>query len=190
MVIVEVGFRLDKSFQYYDNVLREKGLDNDFNCETHDIYYTKDNLDGLTENQMKQKCIRLRHVSFKDGYKVENNLLKDLNITFVNEDEFLTFETKLKENGFFKVFDTKKKDHHYCKVGMNTKVQLQEIDDIGLLVYLDNSNYYELSLDEQRNKLIDDLNSYGFNFKYSDLGLDKLRTLYYKEERYSKNQNG
>ena len=39
-------------------------------------------------------------------------------------------------------------------------------------------------------ELIDELNSYGFDFKYTDLGLDKLRTLYYKEEKYSKNQNG
>ena len=48
----------------------------------------------------------------------------------------------------------------------------------------------ELPLEEQRQKLIDELNSYGFNFNYNDLGLDKLRTLYYHEEKFSKNQNG
>ena len=180
MLIVEVGFKLDKPLEYYDKILKMNGLANDFNCETHDIYYTKYDLNGLTENEMKQQCIRLRNVNFKEGYKVENKLLNEL----------LDFENKLKENGYLKVFDTKKKDHHYYKEGMNTKVQLQEIDDIGLLVYLDNSNYYELPLEEQRNKLIDELNSYGFDFKYTDLGLDKLRTLYYKEEKYSKNQNG
>ena len=190
MLVVEVGFKLDKSLQYYDSMLRKNGLENDFNCETHDIYYTKYDLNGLTENEMKQKCIRLRNVNSKEGYKVENKLLDSLNIDFVSEDEIFEFESKLKENGYLKVFDTKKKDHHYRKEGMSTKVQLQEINDIGLLVYLDNSNYYELSLEEQRNKLIDELNSYGFNFKYTDLGLDKLRTLYYKEEKYSKNQNG
>ena len=45
-------------------------------------------------------------------------------------------------------------------------------------------------LDIQRKKLIDDLNSYGFHFHYDTLGLDKLRTLYYGREMYSKNQNG
>ena len=190
MLIVEVGFKLDKTLEYYDKILKMHGLENDFNCETHDIYYTKDNLNELTENEMKQKCIRLRNVNFKEGYKVENKLLDSLNIDFVNENELLDFENKLKENGYLKVFDTKKKDHHYYKEGMNTKVQLQEIDDIGLLVYLDNSNYYELPLEEQRNKLIDELNSYGFDLKYTDLGLDKLRTLYYQEKKYSKNQNG
>ena len=94
------------------------------------------------------------------------------------------------KNGYRKVFDTKKNDHHYFKEGMNSKVQLQEIDDIGLLVYYDNSIYYDLPLDEQRNKLIDELNSYGFDFSYDILGLDKLRTLYYKKEMFSKNQNG
>ena len=138
---------------------------------------------------MKQSCIRLRNVNFKQGYKVENKLFEFLSVDFVKENELSEFENELKQNGYLKIFDTKKKDHHYYKEGMNTKVQLQEIDDIGLLVYLDNSNYYELPLEEQRNKLIDDLNSYGFNFKYTDLGLDKLRTLYYHEEKYSKNQN-
>ena len=94
------------------------------------------------------------------------------------------------KNGYRKVFDTKKNDHHYFKKEMNSKVQLQEIDDIGLLVYYDNSIYYDLPLDEQRNKLIDELNSYGFDFSYDILGLDKLRTLYYKKEMFSKNQNG
>ena len=51
-------------------------------------------------------------------------------------------------------------------------------------------NYYDYDLDIQRNKLIDELNSYGFNFNYSELGIDKLRSLYYKKECKSKNQNG
>lgn len=72
---------------------------------------------------------------------------------------------------------------------MKSRIQLQDIKDIGLLLYYDNLDLYELSLEEQRKKLIDELNNYGFDFKYSDLGLDKLRTLYYKKEMYSKNQN-
>ena len=190
MLIVEVGFKLDKNLEYYDRVLKMNGLENVFNCETYDIYYTKDNLNGLTENEMKQKCIRLRKVNFKEGYIVENNLLDSLKINFIKENELLEFENKLRKYNYLKIFDTKKKDYHYYKEGMNTKIQLQEIDGIGLLVYLDNFNYYGLSLEKQRNKLIDELNSYGFDFKYTDLGLDKLRTLYYKEDKYSKNQNG
>ena len=73
---------------------------------------------------------------------------------------------------------------------MNSKIQIQDIKDIGLVVYFDNSNYYDYDLDIQRNKLIDELNSYGCNFNCDELGIDKLRSLYYKKECKSKNQNG
>ncbi len=190
MFIVEVGFKLDKSLAYYDSVLKQHGLDNDYNCITHDIYYTNEDLNGLSENQMKQKCIRLRNVNSKDTYKIQNNNVIEFYNDVVSDEELSEFESKLFEYGYNKVFDTKKVDHHYFKEGMNSKVQLQEIDGVGLLVYYDNSIYYDLPLEEQRNKLIDELNSYGFDFSYDTLGLDKLRTLYYKKEMFSKNQNG
>ena len=73
---------------------------------------------------------------------------------------------------------------------MKSRIQLQDIKNIGLLVYYDNPDYYEYEEEEQRNLLLKELNSYGFDFKESDLGLDKLRTLYYGKKKYSKNQNG
>lgn len=73
---------------------------------------------------------------------------------------------------------------------MVSKIQIQQIENIGLLVYYDNKNYYKYDLEQQRKMLIKELNSYGFNFENDVLGLDKLRTLYYKKEMYSKNQNG
>lgn len=189
MLVVEVGFELKNDFNYYDNFLRKNGLINDFNVITHDIYYTNKNLDGLTENEMKNACIRLRSCNDED-YKIQNNLINELKTTHVKHNELKEFENKLSKFGYRKIFDTTKKDHHYYKEGMNSKVQLQEIENIGLLVYFDNSNYYKYDLETQRRKLIDELNSYGFNFDYNELGLDKLRTLYYKKEMYSKNQNG
>jgi hypothetical protein len=57
-------------------------------------------------------------------------------------------------------------------------------------VYYDNSRYDDLPLDEQRKALLKELNTYGFDFAETDLGLDKLRTLYYGKPMYSKNQNG
>ena len=99
-------------------------------------------------------------------------------------------EKELNKYGYRKVFDTFKFDHQWYKEGMTTRVQLQETKDVGLLVFLDNKAYYEYDLETQRKKLIDELNSYGFNFNYDTLGLDKLRTLYYRKEMFSKNQNG
>ena len=189
MLIVEVGLKLNNSFDYYDSILKNNGLINDYNVTTHDIYYTNKDLNGMSENEMKNACIRLRSCNNED-FKVQNNLLPEIDIKIVKPKSLNKFEERLHKFGYNKVFDTIKKDHHYFKEGMNSKIQLQEIDSIGLLVYFDNSNYYDLDLDTQRNKLIDELNLYGFDFKYDDLGLDKLRTLYYGKEMYSKNQNG
>ena len=190
MEIVEIGIKLKNNFNYYDTFLKNNGFDNDFNVKTHDIYYTNKNLDNLSENEMKKSCIRLRSCN-DSSFKVQNNLLKELTIDEVPLDKLFDFETTLSAFGYKKIFDTLKYDHHYYKEGMSSKIQLQEIDDIGLLVYYDNSIYYELPLEEQRRKLIAELISYGFDeIDYNTLGLDKLRTLYYKKECYSKNQNG
>ncbi len=177
MLVVEVGFKLDKPLIYYHDMLVNKGLKLDFSCITHDIYYTNKNIDNLTENQMKNSCIRLRYC---DGINKE---IKDKTDLDEKQNELIN-------NNYKKVFDTIKIDFQYCNEKMKSKIQLQDIKDIGLLVYYDNPDYYELPLKEQRNKLIDELNSYGFNFQYNDLGLDKLRTLYYGKEMFSENQNG
>lgn len=189
MLIVEVGFKLEKNFEYYDKLLKDNGLINDFNVITHDLYYTNKQLDGLSEKEMKNSCIRLRSCNNED-YQVNNELLNELNINIVKKEELKDYEKNLLKYGYKKVFDTIKKDHHYYKNGMNSKIQLQEIKDIGLLVYYDNSNYYKYDLETERQKLIDELNSFGFDFNYETLGLDKLRTLYYKKEMFSNNQNG
>ena len=189
MLIAEVGFKLKNSYDYYDRVLKDHGLINDFNVTTHDIYYTNKNLDNLSENEMKRACIRLRSCN-DSNFEIQNNLLPELGVEEINSGSLVEFENSLAKFGYKKVFDTVKFDHHFCKDGMNSKIQLQEIENIGLLVYFDNSDYYDYDLDEQRKMLIDELNSFGFSFEYSDLGLDKLRTLYYGKEMYSKNQNG
>ena len=61
-LILEVGMKLDKNITYYHDILTQKGLELDFACITHDIYYTKANLDGITENEMKNACVRIREV--------------------------------------------------------------------------------------------------------------------------------
>lgn len=191
MLVVEIGFKLDKSYIYYENMLRKNGLKCVFECTTHDIYFTNNdfsNINSMTEKEIKDSCIRLRQVN-NGNYEVQNNLIEKLKIKNINFNDYLKFENILKKYGYRKVFDTIKVDHHWFKYGMTTRLQLQEIEDIGLLVYLDNKTYYELQFDEQRKKIIDELNSYGFSFKYDDLGLDKLRTLYYRQEKYSNNQN-
>lgn len=176
-LVLEVGMKLDNSLIYYHDLLVKNGLRLDFSCVTHDIYYTKENLEGLSENQMKNACVRLRYC---DGINQEHK----------DKSELLNKEKELISEGYKKAFDTIKIDFQYCNDTMKSKVQLQDIKDIGLLVYYDNPDYYKYPLREQRKLLLEELNSYGFTFKESDLGLDKLRTLYYKKEMFSENQNG
>ncbi|MBR6641206.1 MAG: hypothetical protein IKL08_03330 [Clostridia bacterium] len=45
MLVVEVGIKLDKEFEYYDNMLKNNGLVNEFNVITHDLYYTNKDLE-------------------------------------------------------------------------------------------------------------------------------------------------
>lgn len=166
--ILEVGMLLDKNFSFYNKMLKNNGLKQVFKCTTHDIYFTKEkSFDGLSENQIKNSCIRIRNPKKCDKDKIAN-LLKD---------------------GYHKVFDTIKKDYHYQNSTMKSRVQLQKIKNIGLVVYYDNPDYYNLPEEEQRLSLLKELNSYGFSFSEQDLGIDKLRSLYYNKKLYSKNQN-
>ena len=181
-LVLEVGMPLNKNLIHYHNILINHGLNLSFACVTHDLYYTKENsLDGLTENQMKKACIRIRKLEGIIGIN------KDKTIT---DDEIKAEEAKLIEQGYHKVFDTIKFDFQYKKPDWDNYIQLQDIKDVGLLVYWEHDIFYELPEKEQHKKLLEELNSYGFEFKETDLGVDKLRTLYYGKTMYSINQNG
>ena len=192
MLVVELGLYLDRPYIYYEDLLKKNGLECVFECVTHDLYYTNNdfsNIDNMTEKELKDVCIRVRKVNDGD-YEIQNKILKEYKRKSIKSSKIGKLEKELKKYGYRRVFDTIKYDHHWYKEGMTTRVQLQETKDIGLLVFLDNEAYYEFDLEEQRKKLIDELNSYGFNFSYDVLGIDKLRTLYYRKEMFSKNQNG
>ena len=102
MLVVELGIKLNNNFEYYDNMLKSNGLKNDFKVLTHDIYYTNQSLEGLSENEMKKACIRLR--SCDNGvYKVQNNLIRDLNIQEISDFELANFGSRLLELGYKKI---------------------------------------------------------------------------------------
>ncbi len=200
LLAVEVGFKLNKDINYYKEILNKCGAINTHNYKTHDMYWTNKDLKNMSENEMKNSCIRLRETQtidendpnriHKKSYRFQNtfNLIKENE--YLSADEVNKLISKIESEGYKKVFDTSKTDYQYQIGDMKSMIQLQNIENVGLLLYYDNPDYYTYSLDEQRKKIIDELNSYGFNFKYGKLGLDKLRTLYYGKEMYSKNQNG
>ena len=244
--IVEIGMLLDGDADYYDEILTKNGLKMVFTCETHDIYYTKfsyDELSQMTENQIKNSCIRIRdckglsngeigvtdilsgknsnsekdlkqfiqfeNISLyideinkledeKEKVKLKNSFDKKYGKSYNAQKDTLPIQKeKLKEIieiledlGFYLIFDTFKVDYQYSNEQMKSRVQLQEIDNIGLLLYYDNPDYYQMPEPLQRKSLIDEVNGYGFNFSYDEMGIDKLRTLLLGYTAESYNQNG
>lgn len=197
---VEIGYLLDKEYGYYYNLLKKKYNLSVFCIESWDEFYAKDELSELSENEIKNSCLRIRKC--RNVY-LEDNTFGNVRIEFQNmkiiselnkkvEVELLDEEIeKIKVLGYKHIIelDTHKMDYQISLLDYSTTLYFQLIDNIGLVLYYYNERYFGLELLEQRKKLIDELNSFGFNFKYEDLGIDKLRTLYYKKEMFSLNQN-
>jgi len=211
--IVEVGLLLDKDFDYYEEILLKAGAENEFNCETHDRYWTNksyDELTKMTENQIKMSCIRVRDCNGIGGtkftpkknlFKSDKNKKYDIdNLTLYDKTrqkrekmpkkEWDKLVKNIEKDGFYEIFDTFKTDFQYKIGDMKSRIQLQEIDNIGLVLYYDNPDYYTMPADLQWKSIIDELNSYGFDFRYEEQGIDKLRTLLLGYDCNSFNQNG
>ncbi len=206
MLVLEVGLTLDKPIEFYQEILKNAGAVNEFNCETHDLYWTnktQEEFERMTENQIKKSCVRFRMCVGFGGEKLEKRQPTKTG-KFDNyqifdskkEDRFVEKTSKIKKynknfekSGWKLVFDTKKKDYQYSIGDMKSRIQLQEIENLGLLLYYDNPDYYHLEEDAQKFALICELNSYGFNFDENVLGVDKLKTFVHKKLMFSKNQN-
>ena len=204
--IVEVGLLLDKDIEHYNKMMEKAGGVNQFNCETHDMYWTNksfDELSVMTENQIKKSCVRLRMVNgfggqcfngdFSMGISIDNFKIYDPaedDRFKVTMDDFKVIQQEMEANGWYLVFDTFKVDYQYSIGDMKSRIQFQEIDKIGLLLYYDNPEYNDFTPERQRDALLDELNSYGFNFDKKEQGVDKLRTLLLGYNCYSDNQNG
>lgn len=205
--IVEVGILLDKDLQYYQELLSKAGAENVFYTETHDKYWTNkkfDELAEMSENQIKMSCIRVRGNGLNFS-ETDESLLKNIKFSVENSNLFNyknsdheklskkkldKFIDEIEKDGWYLIFDTFKVDYHYQINGMKSRIQIQEIDDIGLVLYYDNPDYYDMPEQLQWKSLIDELNSYGFDFQYNEPGIDKLRTLLFGYGQYSFNQNG
>jgi hypothetical protein len=195
-MIVEVGLKLNQPLSFYQEILKAAGAVNTFNCETRDLYWSKTSFDGMTENEIKRSCVRYRMCKKQDA-KHWDCVFQNYNIFDSNcNDQFYCAVNELKRHedlfqkkGFVKVFDTRKFDYQYSIGEMKSRIQLQDIDDIGLVLYYDNPDYYSLPMEDQRLAIINELNSYGFNFDCNMMGLDKLRTLFTGKDCFSWNQN-
>lgn len=207
-VVVEVGMLLDnkKDIEYYNKLVEKAGGQNVFNCETHDLYWSNkshNELEKMTEKQIKDSCVRFRMTSgfggtcfsgdFSMKIRFENFQIYDdsKENSFLCEDmnEFKNIQEEMESNGWNLIIDTFKVDYQYKIGDMKSALQFQEIDNIGMVLYYDNPDYYEMSEENQREMLLKELNDYGFSFDKDELGIDKLRTLLTGSSKFSKNQN-
>ena len=95
MIVVEVGFKLNENIKYYEEILSSHNAINRFNCKTHDIYWTNKNLENMTENEMKNSCIRLRITEGFGG--VDFSGVSKISYRFQNADNFIVNKDNQKE---------------------------------------------------------------------------------------------
>ncbi len=202
---VEIGMLLDEDVEFYQSMLENQGGEIAFSCETHDLYYTnktRSELEKMTEKQIKDSCVILREVwafggSEFNGDFAESYLAKNYNLFNENKKDSFSFNcqelkkyiAELEEKDWLLFFDTFKRCYEYKMPKTNSKIKLEEIDNVGLVVYYSNSDNNNMEEELQRKALIDELNAFGFSFDYKEQGIDKLRTLLSGRPHFSNNQN-
>ena len=102
MLVLEVGLFLDKPIEIYQEILKNAGAVNEFNCETHDLYWTnktQEEFEQMTENQIKKSCVRFRMCVGFGGEKLEKKQ-----------------PTKTGKFDNYQIFDRKKEDRFVEKI--------------------------------------------------------------------------
>lgn len=188
--IVEIGMLCKEPLDYYLDLLKNNGINQKMVLVTRDIYfYNKDinELKNLKESDIKHSCIRIR-MCRKPGGKFRKFNIQNCNMPGFKSEyrkwRLKSIEKKLLSNGYKPIIDTVKTDYQY-----ENGIQLQNVDDIGLLVFWDNPKYYDFNEEKQFDLLKKDLEKIGFDFVYP-LGIDRLRTKINNKLCFSKNQSG
>lgn len=189
MAEIEVGFKIKESKEEAEKILLRNGFVNTFKtAHTRDIYFGKDiDFTNKSEEEIKCSLIRCRGLSLFENLQLLDKSLPEgkLNVDFKTS---VSYFNRLFNEGFEIIFDTEKTDWIYTKG--NYWHQLQDIKDIGLLDYVYTREFpadiTEEEMFESVKKHVLDL---GLNLEF-ELGVDKLRSLYYKELKFSRNQIG
>ena len=187
---IEVGFKIKEDKWEAEKILLENGFVNTFKtAHTRDIYFGKDvNFENESEEEIKNSLVRCRGCSLFENLELLDPSLPEgkVNVDFKTA---YSYFTRLFNEGYDVVIDTEKTDWIYKKG--NCYHQLQEIKGIGLVDYVYNKEIFGLGLneDQQFQLLKSQMKELGFHLEY-ELGIDKLRTLYHDELKFSKNQIG
>lgn len=187
MAEIEVGFKIKQNQIEGEKVLLQNGFSVHFKTKTRDIYYGKDiDFSNKDEEQVKQSLIRFRNFDKVENLKIFDETLPDrIKVDKKTRKEYIK---TLKKSGYKKIFDTYKTDWVYDRNGVCH--QLQNIKKIGLLDYVYMNNLPDNLNEEELFEIVKQhILSLGFELEF-ELGVDKLRSLYYKEYKFSTNQIG
>ena len=187
---IEIGFQIMETKEEAEKILLENGFINIFKtAHTRDIYFGKDvNFEHKTEEEIKCSLIRLRGVSLFENLQLLDKSFPEGKV-FVDFKTAFSYVDRMFKEGYDVVFYTEKTDWIYEKG--NCWHQLQDVKDVGLIDYVYSKDFAEIakSKEEQFEMLKKHITDLGLHLKY-DLGIDKLRTLYYKQIKFSKDQTG
>lgn len=190
MIEVEAGFKIKESKEEAEKILLANGFSNTFKtAHTRDIYFGKDvDFSNKSEEEIKCGLVRCRGCSLFENLQLLDKCFPEGKINVDFKTAFSYFD-KLFKAGFDVIIDTEKTDWIYQKD--NCWHQLQEIKDIGLVDYVYDKDlcHKGLNEDEQFEVLKKQMSDLGLHLEY-ELGIDKLRSLYYHELKFSKNQIG
>lgn len=184
---IEVGFKIIQTKEEAEKILLKNGFTNTFKtAHTRDIYFGK-NIDfsNKTEAEIKRSLIRCRGVSLFENLQLLDKSFPSgkVNVDFKTA---VSYFNKMFNEGYDVVFDTEKTDWIYEKDRICH--QLQDIKDIGLLDYVYvNFQNKNLSEDEMFTILKQHMKDLGLSLE-CELGVDKLKSLYCKELKFSKSQ--
>lgn len=190
MIKVEAGFKILETKEEAEKILLANGFINTFKtAHTRDIYFGKDiDFTGKNEEEIKNSLVRCRGCSLFENLQLLDSSLPIGKVKVDFKTAFSYFK-RMFDEGFDVVFDTEKTDWIYKKG--NCYHQLQDIQEIGLVDYVYNEEIFGKGYneDKQFEMLKNQMKDLGFHLEY-ELGIDKLRSLYYKELKFSKNQAG
>ena len=190
MIKVEAGFKIKETKEEAEKILLDNGFVNTFKtAHTRDIYFGKNvDFNNKSEEEIKCSLIRCRGVSlFENLHFLDSSLPEGK--TQVDFKTAVSYFNRLFDEGYDVVFDTEKTDWVYRKG--DCWHQLQDIQGIGLVDYVYNKEIFGKGYSEQEqfDLLKQQMKDLGFTLEY-EYGIDKLRTLYFKELKFSTNQIG
>lgn len=211
MNITEVNFKLDDNIEKYCQLLSYHNIPNTLIIGKHDIYWTKSDLGDKTESEMESLCTILRRHKIIGGtnhkekrlFGLINNNEKNkmwyenldtfgfnkqdsklFNGIFTNDSTMNKTIDLINSRGYRKVFDLNYIEYQFTVPSSNAIIKLKKINNLGLICSFSNSNLSTLPQDMQKSRLIEDLNSYGFDITYNNKQIEVLKSLYFNREMY------